>query len=56
MLAESFVVDPDPQAHVEAFAPYQEAGFDEVFVANTGPHYEDMLRMYAKDVLPALRS
>jgi G6PDH family F420-dependent oxidoreductase len=45
----------DPAKHVEAFAPFMDAGFDEVYVANMGPHFADMLRMYGQHVLPALR-
>ena len=38
-----------------AFAPFIDAGFDEVYVANMGPHYADMLAAYGSDVLPELR-
>ena len=37
-------------------APYVDAGFDEVYVANMGPHYADMIAAYGEHVLPALRS
>jgi G6PDH family F420-dependent oxidoreductase len=52
----SVVAGNDVAVHVDAFAPYMEAGFDEVYVANMGPHYTDMLKMYGESVLPALRS
>ena len=52
---DSVVCGPDPKAHVDAFAPYVDAGFDEIYVANMGPHYADMLRMYGERVLPGLR-
>ena len=29
-------------------------GYDELYVANMGPHYLDMIEFYGKDVLPAL--
>ena len=41
--------------HVAAFTPYADAGFDEVYVANMGPHYRDMIEAYGKTVLPALK-
>jgi G6PDH family F420-dependent oxidoreductase len=56
MIAESAPCGPDLQMHVEAFTPFVEAGFDEIFVANMGPHYKDMIQAYGKDVLPAVRA
>ena len=41
--------------HVNAFEPYLDAGFDEIYVADMGPHYADMIRMYGDEVLPKLR-
>ena len=46
---------PDVAEHVEAYAPFVDAGFDEVYVANMGPHYADMIAAYGSDVLPQLR-
>ena len=34
---------------------HAEAGFTEVYVANMGPHYADMIAAYGSDVLPQLR-
>jgi G6PDH family F420-dependent oxidoreductase len=53
---ESVVAGNDPTKHREAFAPFTDAGFDEVYVANMGPHYADMLKVYGEAVLPALRN
>jgi G6PDH family F420-dependent oxidoreductase len=50
----SVTCGPDPKAHLEAFAPFIDAGFDEIYVANMGPHYADMLKMYGENVLPEL--
>lgn len=33
-----------------------DAGFDEVYVANMGPHFREMIEAYGRDVLPTLRS
>ena len=56
MTRSSVVCGNDASAHVEAFAPYLEAGFDEIYVANMGPHYQEMLAFYQSDVLPELRA
>jgi G6PDH family F420-dependent oxidoreductase len=56
MTAGSVVAGPDPKEHVEAFQPYLEAGFDQIYVANMGPHYREMITMYGEKVLPALRA
>jgi G6PDH family F420-dependent oxidoreductase len=56
MTAESVTCGPDVDAHVEALLPAVEAGFEEVYVANMGPHYADMIAAYGEHVLPALRS
>jgi G6PDH family F420-dependent oxidoreductase len=52
---EAVAAGNDPVKHLEAYAPYVDAGFDEVYVANMGPHYADMLRAYGESVLPTLR-
>ncbi len=56
MTRDSVVCGPDVERHVDAFVPYVDAGYDEVYVANMGPHYKEMLRTYGDKVLPALRS
>jgi len=35
--------------------PYVDAGFEEIYVANMGPHYRDMILAYGREVLPTLR-
>ena len=47
--------DRTADVHVDAFTPYVEAGFDEVYVANMGPHSIDMMNLYRTEVLPELR-
>jgi len=51
----SVVCGKDPKRHVGAFQPYVDAGFDEVYVADMGPYYREMLAMYGSEVLPELR-
>jgi hypothetical protein len=33
---------------------YERAGFDEVYVANTGPHWEGLFELHTDHVLPKL--
>ncbi len=53
--AESVAAGPDPKTHLDAFQPYLDAGFDEIYVADMGPEYADMIRAYGREVLPELR-
>jgi G6PDH family F420-dependent oxidoreductase len=53
--AENLVTGPDVDRHVEALREYVDAGYDEVYVANVGPHHLDMIEAYGRDVLPQLR-
>lgn len=46
---------PDPAPHLAAIEKYRRAGYDEVYVANIGPHWPDFFDLYAKEVLPAAR-
>jgi G6PDH family F420-dependent oxidoreductase len=56
MTRSSVVCGNDASEHVKAFSPYLDTGFDEIYVANMGPHFADMLSMYADEVLPELRN
>ena len=52
MVAEAFVCGNDPEKHLEMIKKYADAGFDEVYVANTGPHYQGLFDLYAREILP----
>ena len=54
--ASSVSAGPDPQVHIDAVREYIDLGYDEVYVANMGPHYRDMIALFGKEVLPELRS
>ncbi|MDP3891030.1 TIGR03557 family F420-dependent LLM class oxidoreductase [Nocardioides sp.] len=54
--AESVVAGPDISQHLDQLREYRDAGFDEVYVANMGPHFREMIEAYGRDVLPQLRS
>jgi len=53
--AGSIVAGPDVARHVAQLQQYVDAGYDEVYVANMGPHYLDMIKAYGAEVLPQLR-
>lgn len=54
--AAAVTAGSDVDQHVEAFTPYLDAGFEEIYVANMGPNYAPMLRVYGQEVLPRLRA
>ena len=56
MTGDSVTCGPEAVDHLRAFEPYLEVGFDDIYVANMGPHYAEMIRMYGDEVLPKLRS
>lgn len=55
MTRDSVPCGPDPATHRAAFDPYLATGFDEIYVANMGPHYREMIRLYGSEVLPEVR-
>jgi G6PDH family F420-dependent oxidoreductase len=52
---KSVVAGPDPEQHLAELRRYVDAGYDEVYVANMGPHYLQMIEGWGRDVLPRLR-
>jgi len=42
---------PDPAKQAEQLRAYEQAGFDEVYVANIGPHYAELIDLYRKEFL-----
>jgi G6PDH family F420-dependent oxidoreductase len=54
--ARSVTCGPKAEAHLDAFMPYVEAGFDEIYVANIGSYSIDMLNLYRTEILPELRA
>ncbi|MEO3778661.1 TIGR03557 family F420-dependent LLM class oxidoreductase [Micromonospora sp. B11E3] len=55
MMKKSFVCGNSADAHLEMIEQYAKAGFDEVYVANTGPHHQGLFDLYQREVLPRLR-
>jgi G6PDH family F420-dependent oxidoreductase len=55
MTKESVVAGNDPAEHLEQINKYADAGFDDLYIANMGPHYKEMIAFYGDKVLPELR-
>ena len=55
MIRDSVVAGNDPADHLEQARAYADAGYDEYYVANMGPHYKEMIQFYGEKVLPDLR-
>jgi G6PDH family F420-dependent oxidoreductase len=54
-IKESFVCGPEAGPQLEMIGKYADAGYDEVYVANVGPNYRELIDLYAKEVLPQVR-
>jgi G6PDH family F420-dependent oxidoreductase len=52
--ADSVVAGDKIEEHLEQLRSFVAAGYDEVYVANMGPHYREMIEAYGRDVLPAV--
>jgi G6PDH family F420-dependent oxidoreductase len=50
----SVVAGNDPEAHLAQVKEYADAGYDELYVANMGPHHQQMIEFYGREVLPQL--
>jgi G6PDH family F420-dependent oxidoreductase len=50
----SVVAGADPDEHLEQIREYADAGYDELYVANMGPHHQEMIRFYGSEILPRL--
>jgi len=49
------VAGNDAAQHLEQIQKYADAGYDELYVANMGPHYADMISFYGEKILPDVR-
>ena len=56
MSEEGAPAGPDPEVHRAAVQQYVDLGYDEVYIANMGPHYLAMIELFGREVLPELRS
>ncbi|GAA0733358.1 TIGR03557 family F420-dependent LLM class oxidoreductase [Dactylosporangium roseum] len=51
MVREAIACGPDPARQAEQLRTYEEAGFDEVYVANVGPNYAELINLYKREFL-----
>jgi G6PDH family F420-dependent oxidoreductase len=51
MTREAVACGPDPAKHAEQLQAYEKAGFDEVYIANMGPHYRELTDLYRREFL-----
>jgi G6PDH family F420-dependent oxidoreductase len=51
---DSVVAGNDPAQHLKQIQGYADAGYDELYLANMGPHFLEMIEFYGKEVLPGL--
>jgi G6PDH family F420-dependent oxidoreductase len=51
---ESVVAGNDVEVHLEQVREYEKAGYDEWYVANMGPHHQEMIEFYGREILPRL--
>jgi G6PDH family F420-dependent oxidoreductase len=55
MTQESVVAGNNAADHLDQINQYAEAGYDDLYIANMGPHYRDMIAFYGESILPDLR-
>ena len=53
-VGDSVPTGRDAQDYVTSIKEYAEAGYDELYLHNIGPHYEEFVRFLSGEVLPAL--
>jgi len=54
-IKDSFVCGSEAGPQLEMIGKYADAGYDEVYVANVGPNYRELIDLYAKEVIPNVR-
>jgi coenzyme F420-dependent glucose-6-phosphate dehydrogenase len=54
--ASRWIVSTDPEEQIANIQPYIDLGFTHLVFHAPGPDQERFLRLYAKEVLPRLRS
>ena len=53
-IGETVPTGPDPSAYVDSIKEYAEAGYDELYLHNIGPHHESFFKFFADEVRPQL--
>jgi len=47
----SVVAGNDVEAHLEQIRDYEKAGYDALYIANMGPHHQEMIDFYGREIL-----
>ena len=55
MTATAVACGPDAEQHIQQARSFIDAGYDEIYVANMGPHYHGCIDLWRDEVLPELR-
>jgi coenzyme F420-dependent glucose-6-phosphate dehydrogenase len=55
-IVEDVALGPDPRTHIRAIEEFLDAGFDHVYVHQTGPVQQAFIRFYSEKVLPHFNS
>jgi hypothetical protein len=53
-IGDSIPTGPDAKAYVASIHEYADAGYDEPYIHNIGPHHEAFFRFFAAEVRPHL--
>lgn len=54
-IAESFVLGPDPEKHLQGIQEFVDAGFDHIYVHQIGSDQDGFFKFYEKEILPKLK-
>ena len=54
MVADSIPTGADPDDYVASITEYAEAGYDEIYIHNIGPHHREFFEFFAQKVRPQL--
>jgi G6PDH family F420-dependent oxidoreductase len=54
MVADSIPTGADPEDYVKSITEYADAGYDEIYIHNIGPHHEAFFRFFEGKVRPQL--
>jgi G6PDH family F420-dependent oxidoreductase len=52
---QMYTAGPDPEAHLARLDRFRQAGYDELYVSNIGPHWPEFFDLYATRILPRFR-
>ena len=53
-IGDSVPTGPEAKAYIESIGEYADAGYDELYIHNIGPHHEEFFKFFNEEVRPAL--